>query len=90
MKTQPAQGNYDCSQYRKDFLMLQRENCAADKLSEFSPSEETGTTPVKAYEKIATQEKGFECSDCGKSFMSESHLQTHRRTHSGDRLYEWN
>ncbi|EDL25105.1 zinc finger protein 426, isoform CRA_d [Mus musculus] len=88
MKTQPAQDNYGCSQYRKDFLMLQRKNCAGEKLSEFSQSEETGMTPVK--EKIDTQEKGFECSDCGKSFMSQSHLQTHQRTHSGDKLYEWN
>ncbi|KAL1781513.1 zinc finger protein 426 isoform X1, partial [Sigmodon hispidus] len=90
LKTQTTQNNYDCRQYEKDFLILQKKNCADEKLSEFNQGEETYTTPVKVNQKIATQEKYFECSDCGKSFINQSQLQTHRRTHNGDKLYDWN
>ncbi|XP_052609294.1 zinc finger protein 426 isoform X2 [Peromyscus californicus insignis] len=90
METQTTQDDYDCSQYRKDLVMLQKKNCAGEKLSEFNQNEEICMTPVKVNQKIATQEKSFECSDCGKSFINQSHLQTHRRTHSGDRIYDWN
>ncbi|ERE76776.1 zinc finger protein [Cricetulus griseus] len=90
-KTQTTQDNYHCSQYRKDFLMVQKKNCAGEKLCEFSQSEETCMIPVKANQKIASQEKSLECSDRGKSFINETQLQTHRRrTHNGDKLYDWN
>ncbi|XP_026635127.1 zinc finger protein 426 isoform X5 [Microtus ochrogaster] len=89
-KTQAARDDNDCGQYRRDFLMLPKKSCAGERPSELSESEEASTTPVKVDRKTATQAKSLECIDCGKFFINQTHLQTHRRTHSGDRLYDWN
>ncbi|XP_057623905.1 zinc finger protein 426-like isoform X1 [Chionomys nivalis] len=89
-KTQATQDDYDCGQYRRDFLMFPKKNCAGEEPSELSESEEACATPVKVDRKTAAQEKSLECIDRGKSFISQTHLQTHRRTHNGDRLHDWN
>nr|XP_048302354.1 zinc finger protein 426-like isoform X1 [Myodes glareolus]XP_048302355.1 zinc finger protein 426-like isoform X1 [Myodes glareolus]XP_048302356.1 zinc finger protein 426-like isoform X1 [Myodes glareolus]XP_048302357.1 zinc finger protein 426-like isoform X1 [Myodes glareolus]XP_048302358.1 zinc finger protein 426-like isoform X1 [Myodes glareolus] len=81
LKTQATQDDYDCGQYRRDFLMFPRKSCAGEALSELSESEEACTTPINVNGKTATQEK---------SFISQPQLHTRRRTHSGDRLYDWN
>ncbi|NXO04411.1 ZN829 protein, partial [Rhinopomastus cyanomelas] len=32
---------------------------------------------------LVVLQKGYECSDCGKSFSCSSHFSKHRRTHTG-------
>ncbi|EHB03704.1 Zinc finger protein 426, partial [Heterocephalus glaber] len=92
MKTQSIGDTYDCDQRGKDFLTVQQETSTREKLSAFNRSGEIFCMSPNVYQRqlfTSTQEKSFECSDCGKSFVNQSHLQAHWEIHSGDKLCEW-
>ncbi|KAM6168497.1 zinc finger protein 426-like [Erethizon dorsatum] len=89
MKTQSTGNSYDCDQHGKDFLTVQQETSTGEKISALNQSGDICMSPNVVYQKTSTQEKSFECSDCGKSFVNQSYLQAHWGIHSGDKLYEW-
>ncbi|XP_020021400.2 uncharacterized protein [Castor canadensis] len=88
MNTKSTGNTYDCNQHGNDFHPLHKKTSTLEKLSEFSQSEEIFMTPDIVYQKISVEEKSYKCSDSGKSFVNQSHIQTHERTHNGDKLYE--
>uniref|UniRef100_A0AAY4BF03 C2H2-type domain-containing protein n=1 Tax=Denticeps clupeoides TaxID=299321 RepID=A0AAY4BF03_9TELE len=45
-------------------------------------------TDSGAGQKIHTGEKAYRCPDCGKHFITSSHLKTHSYTHTGERPFK--
>nr|XP_035140336.2 zinc finger protein 426 isoform X1 [Callithrix jacchus]XP_035140337.2 zinc finger protein 426 isoform X1 [Callithrix jacchus]XP_035140338.2 zinc finger protein 426 isoform X1 [Callithrix jacchus]XP_035140339.2 zinc finger protein 426 isoform X1 [Callithrix jacchus] len=91
MRTQSTGNTHDYDQYGKDFLILHEKTSTGEKLSEFNQSEKIfSLTPNIVCQRTSIQEKSFECSHCGKSFINGSYLQAHMKTHNGAKLCEWN
>lgn len=86
-KTQGTGSTYGCEQHGKDFLTVQWEASTGEKLCALNRSAEIFCmSPTNVHQKTSAQEKSFECSDCGESFVNQSHLQAHWEIHGGDKL----
>jgi hypothetical protein len=46
------------------------------------------TADLRRHIRVHLNEKPFECTDCGKSFVQRHALTVHRRTHTGERPFE--
>ncbi|XP_059244895.1 zinc finger protein 426-like isoform X4 [Mustela nigripes] len=90
MRTQSRGNSFECNQYHSGLLNLQKKNSTKEKLSEFNQCGKVYRwTPHAVRERTSVADKTLECSDCGKTFISRSHFQAHRRTHSGRDFSEW-
>ncbi|KAM6168082.1 zinc finger protein 778-like [Erethizon dorsatum] len=90
MSTPNTENTSEYDQCEKDFLPLLEKTSPEEKLSLLIHCKETFTpNPDSVYQRICTQDKSFECSDCGKAFVNQSQLHTHGKTHTGETLYEW-
>uniref|UniRef100_H0XCC6 Zinc finger protein 560 n=1 Tax=Otolemur garnettii TaxID=30611 RepID=H0XCC6_OTOGA len=77
------------NQYGEDFLSLHKETSTRGKHSVFDERGKSFSLTLNVeFQRKYTQDKYFECNDCGKTFVNQSHIQAHRKTHYGEKLYE--
>nr|XP_025841535.1 zinc finger protein 426-like [Vulpes vulpes]XP_025841536.1 zinc finger protein 426-like [Vulpes vulpes] len=90
VRTQNRGNTFEHNQYCNGLLNLQKKNSTREKPSEFNQCDKVfSLTPHTAYERTSMAKKTFECSDCGKTFISHSRFQAHVRTHNGRDFNEW-
>ncbi|XP_063574042.1 zinc finger protein 232 isoform X7 [Pongo abelii] len=69
-------------------LELQQRNPKAERLR-WSPAQgKSFRQMVVTHKEIPTGKKDHECSECGKTFIYNSHLVVHQRVHSGEKPYK--
>ncbi|XP_032107775.1 zinc finger protein 560-like [Sapajus apella] len=90
MSTQNRENMSECIQYAKDLLSLYNKTSTIRKVSVFSKCGKSFSLILNVQvQRKCTQDKSFECIDYGKVFVHQSHLEVHRKTQSGEKLYEW-
>uniref|UniRef100_A0A452VEP7 Zinc finger protein 180 n=1 Tax=Ursus maritimus TaxID=29073 RepID=A0A452VEP7_URSMA len=58
--------------------------------SQYNCSKTSQSSSLAQNMRSHSEEKPFECNQCGKSFSWSSHLVAHQRTHTGEKPYECN
>nr|XP_018869243.1 zinc finger protein 232 isoform X1 [Gorilla gorilla gorilla] len=69
-------------------LELQQRNPKAERLRWSPAQEKSFRQMVVIHKEIPTGKKDHECSECGKTFIYNSHLVVHQRVHSGEKPYK--
>ncbi|XP_029775084.1 zinc finger protein 426-like [Suricata suricatta] len=90
MRTENREDIFEHSPYANSFHPLQKGSSRREKLSELNQcGSAPSLTPHSMQESASPAEKSVEYSDCGKTFISHSHFQTHGGIHSGGDIDEW-